>query len=84
MYRAIPKGNKLLDDRWNRRKMQLHLEKLRTIKPVVETYNRTVKSVHLARNSKKEQIFEGSRGGDNGPQIDARRSSGRTGSCWRR
>ncbi len=59
MYRAIPKGNKLLDEKWNKRRMQLHRLRLRAIKPIVETYNRTIQPKHLIRNSKKEQNFEG-------------------------
>ena len=59
MYRAITKGNKLLDDKWNKRKMELHKLKLKTMKPMVVTYNRAPALKHLARNCKKEQLFEG-------------------------
>jgi len=59
MYRAIPTSNKILEDKWTKKRMDMHRQRLKTIKPTFETFHRKAQISHLLRNSKKEQIFEG-------------------------
>lgn len=36
MYRAIPTGNKLLQRKWKEKEREIHMNKLKEIKPTVE------------------------------------------------
>jgi len=59
MYRAIPVGNKLCAERNRQRNQELHRQRLRAMKPQVDT---TVPDVvhldHLKNNLKREQLLE--------------------------
>ena len=59
MFRAIPRSSKILDDLWNKKRMEQHKRNLRTIKPMVETHVHATPVSRLGRKSKKEQLFEG-------------------------
>jgi len=59
MYRAIPTGNRILQERWNRRKMIQHRQRIRSMKPIINSYHNAPVQSKTLRNFKREQIFEG-------------------------
>jgi hypothetical protein len=59
MYRAIPTGNKLLAQKWADRDQEIHLRKLREMKPSVVTFQMKKHRNHLNKKAKKEQLLEG-------------------------
>ena len=59
MYRAVPTGNRLLEERWNRWQMKQHKQRLRSMKPIINTFHTGHKMNHTIRNFKREQLFEG-------------------------
>eukprot|EP00826_Nyctotherus_ovalis_P063249 TRINITY_DN9259_c0_g3_i2.p2 TRINITY_DN9259_c0_g3~~TRINITY_DN9259_c0_g3_i2.p2 ORF type:complete len:102 (+),score=18.93 TRINITY_DN9259_c0_g3_i2:81-386(+) len=60
MYRAIPTGNRILEERWTRRQMAQHRQRIKSMKPIINTYHSVSVPNRTLRNFKREQIFEGS------------------------
>jgi len=59
MYRAIPVGNKICAKRWEQQKHEMHREKIRTMKPSIDTKEPTVCQFdHIRNNLKREQMLE--------------------------
>lgn len=58
MYRAIPTSNKLLQKRWADKEREIHINKLRDIKPTVEIREPS-QYKHLKKKLKKTQMLEG-------------------------
>jgi ribosomal protein S4 len=58
MYRAIPTNNKLLQKKWAQKEREIHLNKLKEIKPQVEIREPTTFK-HLKKKLKKTQMLEG-------------------------
>ena len=59
MYRAIPVGNKLCEARNEKRRFDLHREKLRTMKSTIDcTEPKVLKLDHIRNNLKREQMLE--------------------------
>ena len=59
MYRAVPVGNKLLSQVWQDYDQQIHVRKLREMRPTINTTNSNLAFSHLKKKSKKEQMLEG-------------------------
>ena len=60
MDRRIPVSNKLLSQLWAVQSHQLHLLKLRQIKPTINLRGKEPKQYkHLLQRKKKEQLAEG-------------------------
>ncbi|CDW81952.1 UNKNOWN [Stylonychia lemnae] len=57
MYRAIPTSNKLLQKKWADKEREIHLSKLREIKPTVEIREPS-QYKHLKKKLKKTQMLE--------------------------
>ncbi len=60
MYRAIPASNKLLQKKWSTKDQEIHLTKLKEIRPSVEISEPT-KFRHIKKKLKKTQMQEGKR-----------------------
>ena len=58
MYRAIPSSNKLLQKKWSSKEQEIHLAKLREIKPSVDV-NMPTQFRHIKKKLKKNQMQEG-------------------------
>jgi hypothetical protein len=58
MHRAIPKGNKLLHKKWADKEKEIHLAKLKEIRPTVEI-SEPYKPRHITKKLKKTQMQEG-------------------------
>lgn len=58
MYRAIPCGNKLLSKKWSDKEREIHMNKLKGIKPTVEI-REPAQFRHLKKKLKKTQMLEG-------------------------
>ena len=58
MYRAQPKASKLLSAKWQEKEHQIHLKKLKDIKPAIKVSAPTQFS-HLKSKPKKNQMLEG-------------------------
>ena len=58
MYRAIPTSNKLLQKKWADKEREIHLAKLKEIKPTVEIREPS-QFRHLKKKLKKTQMLEG-------------------------
>lgn len=57
MYRGLPSGNKILTRKWQEKERQIHMRKLRNIKPTINM--RKPKAFkHLKSRAKKEQMLE--------------------------
>lgn len=59
MYRDIPTTKRVLKIRWERRLMNIHKQKLKTMKPMIKNNMQTIEYKHLSRKLKREQIYEG-------------------------
>ena len=57
MNRGLPIGNKLLTKKWQEKDREIHLRKLRDIKPQINLSGPT-KFKHLNKKAKKEQLLE--------------------------
>lgn len=58
MYRAIPTSNKLLQKKWADKEREIHLAKLKDIRPTVEIREPS-QYRHLKKKLKKTQMLEG-------------------------
>jgi len=59
MYRSIPIGNKLCHKRNEERRFEAHREKLRTMKPTIDTTEpKALRFDHIRNNLKREQMLE--------------------------
>jgi ribosomal protein S4 len=58
MYRAIPTSNKLLQKKWADKEREIHLAKLKEIRPTVEIREPS-QFRHLKKKLKKTQMLEG-------------------------
>jgi E3 ubiquitin-protein ligase TRIP12 len=59
MYRSIPVGNKLCAERNRQRSQELHKQRLKAMRPQVDTSEPTVTQLdHLRNNLKREQLLE--------------------------
>lgn len=59
MYRAIPIGNKLLDDKWVKKQLMQHKLRVKLMKPTFRTYDSKPRLSSNSRNLKRDQYFEG-------------------------
>ncbi|KAL0218663.1 hypothetical protein P9112_004316 [Eukaryota sp. TZLM1-RC] len=57
MYRAIPSSNKLLEQKWRQRELNLHRQKLKKMKPAIDN-KPPPDHRHVFENKKKQQIDE--------------------------
>ena len=57
MNRLFVASSKILNDRWTKYRMNLHKQRLKGVKPAVNTHQ--PKFTHSIQNGKKKQIFEG-------------------------
>eukprot|EP00294_Goniomonas_avonlea_P009900 CAMPEP_0114561416 /NCGR_PEP_ID=MMETSP0114-20121206/11992_1 /TAXON_ID=31324 /ORGANISM="Goniomonas sp, Strain m" /LENGTH=219 /DNA_ID=CAMNT_0001747049 /DNA_START=42 /DNA_END=701 /DNA_ORIENTATION=- len=58
LYRkAMPRGNKRLDEKWQRHLQELHRERLKTVKAAIDN-KAPAKYAHLEQNLKKQQLDE--------------------------
>lgn len=58
MYRAIPTSNKTLQQKWQMKDQQMHLDNLRRIKGTVDM-REPQQFKHLKKKMKKTQMMEG-------------------------
>ena len=59
MYRALPEGNKILCKRWNDKNRQHHLQKLKEMKPTLQTRRYNDVFATMDRKAKRERMQEG-------------------------
>ena len=57
MHRAIPVSNRFLSKKWEEHNQEVHLEKLRSMKPTVDANSPPVFS-HTIKKAKREQLLE--------------------------
>lgn len=69
MYRSIPVSNKILKKRWDEHLDALHQEKLRTMKPSIDSGKPSTIGIVKGR-AKKEQIVEGAHYADRYLEIE--------------
>ena len=59
MYRAIPKPNKILDEKWNQKQLELHKKRVKDMRATVTTRFQSKNLKHITNNGKKQKMFEG-------------------------
>jgi len=57
MYRGLPSGNKILTKKWQEKERQIHMRKLRNVKPTINL-KKPKAFKHLKSRAKKEQMLE--------------------------
>jgi len=57
MHRAIPVSNRFLSKKWEERNQEVHMEKLRSMRPTVDANSPPV-FAHTVKKAKREQLLE--------------------------